>query len=88
MKRISKATMRKFAELVAAVLVSLADRRVTPQEGAAIILEGDDTARVSRAVSTKYKIGWALLSTWTRLQQMLGRDDGIADRAIKVTLHA
>jgi len=38
-KRISKATMRKFAELVAAVLVSLADRRVTPQEGAAIILK-------------------------------------------------
>ncbi len=31
--------MRKFAELVAAVLVSLADRRVTPQEGAAIILK-------------------------------------------------
>lgn len=31
--------MRKFAELVAAVLVSLADRRITPQEGAAIILK-------------------------------------------------
>ncbi|NDB96429.1 MAG: hypothetical protein EBZ78_09770 [Verrucomicrobia bacterium] len=39
MKRISKATMRKFAELSAAVLVSLADRRVTPNEGAVIILK-------------------------------------------------
>lgn len=38
MKRISKVTVRKFGELVAAVLVSLADRRITPQEGAAIIL--------------------------------------------------
>jgi len=37
-KRISKVTVRKFGELVAAVLVSLADRRITPQEGAAIIL--------------------------------------------------
>lgn len=39
MKRISKVTVRKFGELVAAVLVSLADRRITPQEGAAIILK-------------------------------------------------
>lgn len=39
MKRISKTTVRKFGELVAAVLVSLADRRITPQEGAAIILK-------------------------------------------------
>lgn len=39
MKRISKATVRKFGELVAAVVVSLADRRITPQEGAAIILK-------------------------------------------------
>jgi hypothetical protein len=38
-KRISKVTVRKFGELVAAVLVSLADRRITPQEGAAIILK-------------------------------------------------
>jgi hypothetical protein len=38
-KRISKTTVRKFGELVAAVLVSLADRRITPQEGAAIILK-------------------------------------------------
>ncbi|MEY2965996.1 MAG: hypothetical protein RLY50_46, partial [Actinomycetota bacterium] len=36
----------------------------------------------------KYKVGWALLSVWERAQKLLGRDDGIADRAIKVTLHA
>lgn len=60
----------------------------TVYEGAAIVLDGDDAERVADAVRNKYKIGWALLSGWTRLQTLLGRDDGIADRAIKVTLHS
>jgi hypothetical protein len=60
----------------------------TVHEGAAIILDGDDYARVAALVRDKYKVGWALLSLWERAQKLLGRDDGIADRAIKVTLHA
>ena len=59
----------------------------TTHEGAAIVLDGDDAERVAAAVREKYKIGWALLSLWERTQKILGRDDGIADRAIKVTLH-
>lgn len=59
----------------------------TVHEGAAIILDGDDARRVAAVVREKYKIGWALLSLWERTQKILGRDDGIADRAIKVTLH-
>ena len=66
--------------------VQLADG-TSVYEGAAIVLNSDDTDRVAAAVRDKYKIGWALLSAWTRIQTMLGRDDGIADRAIKVTLH-
>ncbi|MGA0863614.1 MAG: PPOX class F420-dependent oxidoreductase [Ilumatobacteraceae bacterium] len=60
----------------------------TVHEGAAIILHGDDYERVAALVRDKYKVGWALLSVWERAQKLLGRDDGIADRAIKVTLHA
>ncbi len=60
----------------------------TTFEGAAIVLDGDDAERVAAAVRQKYKIGWTLLSLWERTQKMLGRDDGIADRAIKVTLHS
>lgn len=59
----------------------------TVYEGAAIVLDGDDAERVAAAVRDKYTIGWALLSLWERGQKILGRDDGIADRAIKVTLH-
>lgn len=56
-------------------------------EGAAIVLDGDDAGRVAAAIRDKYKIGWAMLTAWVRVQKVLGRDDGIADRAIKVTLH-
>jgi len=48
-KRISKGTVRRFGELVAAVFVSLADRRITPQEGAAIILKAGAFIQALRA---------------------------------------
>ena len=73
--------------------VQACDRRgriaegATVFEGAAIVLEDSDAKRVEDAVRAKYKIGWALLTVWERAQKILGRDDGIADRAIKVTLH-
>jgi hypothetical protein len=37
-KRISRATVRRFAALVTSVIGALADRRVTPAEGAQIVL--------------------------------------------------
>lgn len=38
MKRISRATVRRFAALVTSVIGALADRRVTAGEGAQIVL--------------------------------------------------
>lgn len=38
MKRISRTTIRRFGALVAAVVGALADRRVSPAEGAQIVL--------------------------------------------------
>lgn len=39
MKRISRETIRRFGDLVAATVMALADRKVTAQEGAAIVLK-------------------------------------------------
>ena len=39
MKRISRQTVRRFGDLVAATVMALADRKVTAQEGAAIVLK-------------------------------------------------
>lgn len=59
----------------------------TVHEGVAEVLTGDDARRVQRAISSKYRVGSALIGVLGALRRVVsrGRRDA-ADAAIKFTL--
>lgn len=54
--------------------------------GAAVILDGDDGARVARAIQKKYPIGYTLITLQSRLNRLRGKETHSAETAIKVML--
>ena len=61
----------------------------TVYEGAAVVLNATDTARVAELVKAKYKIGWAMLGIMSTFKKIIGKGaTATAECAIKVTLHS
>ena len=54
--------------------------------GAAVILEGEDSNRVARAIQKKYRIGYTLITLQSRLNRLRGKESHAAETAIKVML--
>lgn len=56
--------------------------------GAAVILEGDDAARVASAIKKKYWLMYTLITLNNVLKRIRGKDNGTGETAIKVMLAA
>ena len=54
--------------------------------GAAVILTGEDAARVASAVKKKYRLTYTLITLNNVLKRIRGKDDGSGETAIKVML--
>ena len=58
-------------------------------QGAAVVLDGDDTEKVTALVKKKYRIGWAMLGVISAWKKVRGKGaTATAECAIKVTLNA
>lgn len=60
----------------------------TTHEGAAVLLTGDDAARVKALIAKKYRVGMLMLNLRENVQKLRGKPEDIATAAIKVTLHS
>jgi PPOX class probable F420-dependent enzyme len=54
--------------------------------GAAVILSGDDAARVAFLIKKKYRVTYTLITLNNVLKRIRGKDDGSGETAIKVML--
>ncbi|MEY4391300.1 MAG: hypothetical protein RLZZ544_9 [Actinomycetota bacterium] len=59
----------------------------TVHTGAAVLLNGDDAARVQKLIAKKYRVGMLMLAIREKVQKLRGKPEDIATAAIKVTLN-
>jgi PPOX class probable F420-dependent enzyme len=61
----------------------------TRYQGAAVVLDAADIARVAELIKAKYRLGWAMLGVMSFAKKLIGKgSSATAECAIKVTLNS